>query len=385
MLINLNMPYSHFRENYQEKQPFVFKQAVKKNNVTWSDINEIINRCDASSNDFRVSFADGNVPKERYIQTYYNIGVLHKKIIKSKFYDFLKKGATIVANNIFDEPKFNDFAKEIAQYTGRQTITSAYIAFGNKDSYRAHWDSRDVFAVQLMGRKRWIIYKPSLELPLYMQQSKDFEQDYPCPEEIFMDVTLEEGDILYIPRGWWHNPSPLGEPTVHLAIGTFPAFAIDFVTWIFKNLPENYSARVALENYEFDKEELEKLSEHIRDSIINEEKYKQFMEEFFTNQRLESRLNIETLGNENTNWIPKNKLIRFNTFRVDFHDEYLITSDGKISFKNELLKLKDFIINHKILPIQKILDEFKLMDKSKIEETLYYLAQQNFIEIVDNK
>ncbi|MDC5255913.1 cupin domain-containing protein, partial [Acinetobacter baumannii] len=318
MLINLNMPYSHFKENYQEKKPFVFKKSIKHNNVSWNDINEIINRCDASSNDFRVSFADGNVPKEKYIQTYYNIGVLHKKIIKSKFYEFLKNGATVVANNIFDEPKFNDFAKEIAQYTGRQTITSAYIAFGNKDSYRAHWDSRDVFAVQLVGRKRWIIYKPSLELPLYMQQSKDFEADYPCPEEVFMDVILEEGDILYIPRGWWHNPSPLGEPTVHLAIGTFPAFAIDFMTWIFKKLPENYSARIALEDYHSDKEELKRLSEYIRDSIVNEEKYKQFMEDFFTNQRIESRLNIETLGNENINKIPRDKLIRFNTFRVDF-------------------------------------------------------------------
>ena len=74
--------------------------------------------------------------------------------------------------------------------------------------------------MQLLGRKRWILRKPNFEFPLYMQQTKNFP-DIKEPEEIYMDVILEAGDILYIPRGWWHDPLPLDEETFHLAVATF--------------------------------------------------------------------------------------------------------------------------------------------------------------------
>ncbi|MDC5255204.1 hypothetical protein OHW91_14415, partial [Acinetobacter baumannii] len=62
---------------------------------------------------------------------------------------------------------------------------------------------------------------------------------------------------------------------------------------------------------------------------------------------------------------------------------YIITSDGKINFKEELLALKDFIIRRKTIKIQSLINEFKEIDSEKLEEILYYLAMQNFIEVID--
>ncbi|WP_432653581.1 JmjC domain-containing protein [Pseudomonas aeruginosa] len=33
-------------------------------------------------------------------------------------------------------------------------VSSAYLAFGKKSSFRCHWDTRDVFAIQLIGGGR---------------------------------------------------------------------------------------------------------------------------------------------------------------------------------------------------------------------------------------
>jgi ribosomal protein L16 Arg81 hydroxylase len=48
-----------------------------------------------------------------------------------------------------------------------------------------------------------------------------------------MDVVLEKGDVLYIPRGWWHQTSTIeGHPTIHLAIGLHASTLSDYLTWL---------------------------------------------------------------------------------------------------------------------------------------------------------
>ena len=172
--------------------------STGSSNFSWQDANEIFERADVASNDFKLSF-DGIRPKHEYVESYLDIGTLRHRLIKPVVYDYLRKGATLIANKIANEPRVDALARQIAEFTGRQTVTSAYAAFGERDSFRAHWDTRDVFAIQLIGRKRWIVYEPSMELPLYMQQSKDFEQQHPCPEKPYMDFILEAGDIFYLP------------------------------------------------------------------------------------------------------------------------------------------------------------------------------------------
>ncbi len=382
MTINFKISADSFKKEYQERLPLVIKGAVDTSSVQWSDINDVIARCDPLHERFRLSFPDGNIAKEKYVHSYFHVGDVRNRLNKPALYDYLRKGGTLVANSIYDEPAFNDYAKDIAQFTGRQTVTSAYIAFGKTDSYRAHWDSRDVFAVQLKGRKRWVVYEPSFEAPLYMHQSKFLEKEYSCPEKPYLDFILEEGDVFYIPRGWWHNVSPLDEPTVHLAIGTFPAFAVDYVRWIFRQLPDSIHARAALENYEEDKNTIQALSEHISQLINDPDSYRAFMESHTGDQVLETRLNLEKLGDANVNALESGTRIRLNVLRTDLAEEYLVTNNGKFSFKDELGALKAFLMQHPLTTVAEVEESFPFALRAQLSELLYLLARQGVIEIL---
>ncbi|MBP0714308.1 cupin domain-containing protein [Burkholderia sola] len=382
MIINFKIGAEEFKRKYQERRPIIIKGAIDVSSVRWEDVNDIISRCNPHSENFRVSFPSGNVDKERYVHTYFHIGDVRRELNKPALYDFLRQGGTLVANHIYDEPKFNDYAKEIAQFTGRQTVTSAYVAFGKTDSYREHWDSRDVFAVQLKGRKRWVVYAPSFEAPLYMHQSKFLEDKFPCPEEPYLDFVLEEGDVFYIPRGWWHNVTPLGEPTVHLAIGTFPAFAVDYAKWVFRQLPECIYARMALENYAQDKGTIRSLSDVIFERLNDPACYQEFMEAHVADQVLETRLNLEKLGDASIGALARDARIRLNVLRSDLSKDYFVTSNGKIWFQSELQLLKDFLVENREVTISQIENEFPNHAGTELSEVLYSLATNGAIEII---
>ncbi|MFZ1180105.1 MAG: hypothetical protein WAN92_01060 [Herbaspirillum sp.] len=129
------------------------KGAVSTTDFSWRDANEIIERSDITSKDFKLSY-DGIRPNEEYAESYLDIGTLRHRLIKPVLYDYLRKGATLIANKISNEPRVHAFSKRIADYTGRRVVSSAYVAFGAKDLYRCHWDTRDIsehFRASLSG------------------------------------------------------------------------------------------------------------------------------------------------------------------------------------------------------------------------------------------
>jgi hypothetical protein len=82
-----------------------------------------------------------------------------------------------------------------------------------------HWDTHDVFAVQMQGRKAWQVFAPVVAQPL--GQHRSFYYDIPKTEPL-LSVVLEPGDVLYIPRGFVHQVrSPDDSDSLHLAIGVY--------------------------------------------------------------------------------------------------------------------------------------------------------------------
>ena len=46
-----------------------------------------------------------------------------------------------------------------------------------------------------------------------------------------LEDVLKPGDLLYIPRGWWHAAAPLNEPSLHLSISVENPTISEVLTW----------------------------------------------------------------------------------------------------------------------------------------------------------
>jgi len=115
---------------------------------------------------------------------------------------------------------------ELFFHQGVQANT--YLTPKNSQGFAAHYDTHDVFVLQIAGSKHWRIYRPPIELPL---SSQPFPPSECSPKKQFgepiYELDLEDGDCLYIPRGWVHEASAGGNVSAHVTIG------INAFTWAY--------------------------------------------------------------------------------------------------------------------------------------------------------
>ena len=93
--------------------------------------------------------------------------------------------------------------------------------------------------LQVAGRKRWQVYRPTRLNPL-----PDDEVAAPKPTvPPVWEGMLEDGDMLYIPRGWWHVAFPVGEPSLHLTLATEPPLGTHLLAWLVGKLQHHEVVR----------------------------------------------------------------------------------------------------------------------------------------------
>lgn len=82
-------------------------------------------------------------------------------------------------------------------------------------------DPQDTFIMQTHGSKQWLVYNKFFELPSDEQAVFDLTAaDVEGVGTPIANITLFEGDVLYIPRGVVHRVQSLaGNNSQHLTIG----------------------------------------------------------------------------------------------------------------------------------------------------------------------
>jgi hypothetical protein len=88
----------------------------------------------------------------------------------------------------------------------------------------AHYDSHDVFVMQVEGEKHWRLYRPVFELPLAGRPVDPALLGAPERE-----VVLRPGDLLYLPRGWIHEVFTSESVSLHVSIGIEPFRWVDLL------------------------------------------------------------------------------------------------------------------------------------------------------------
>ncbi|HZH91067.1 MAG TPA: cupin domain-containing protein [Pyrinomonadaceae bacterium] len=156
-----------------------------------------------------------------------------------KFTGHLRAGATLVLDAVHElhEP-LEDLAADLERLFRERIQINSYAGWHTSRGFDLHWDDHDVFILQVTGRKRWRIYGQTRPHPLAGDAGNPKPDGEPLWEE-----TLEDGDFLYIPRGWWHVAEPLDEPTLHLTVGIHKRTGIDLLAWLAGRLRESETFR----------------------------------------------------------------------------------------------------------------------------------------------
>jgi hypothetical protein len=117
-----------------------------------------------------------------------------------------------------------------------------YAGWRTQKGFNVHWDGHEVFVLQLSGRKRWQVFAPTRTDPL----SDDSETAQPPTAPPIWEGILNDGDFLYIPRGFWHVATPLDEPSLHVTWGAQPPTGVEFLVWWMRTLRSHPEARASL-------------------------------------------------------------------------------------------------------------------------------------------
>jgi hypothetical protein len=117
-----------------------------------------------------------------------------------------------------------------------------YAAFRTDNGLSLHWDDQDTLILQVIGRKRWVIFEPTRIHPLR-------EDRRPVPRPSAPPVwegILNQGGLLHIPRGWLHVAYPLDQPSLHLTFTVQCATGLDFLRWFVSSLCKHAELRANL-------------------------------------------------------------------------------------------------------------------------------------------
>ena len=157
----------------------------------------------------------------------------------------VREGATMIFEELDKyDSRVGLLTAELGAELGERAKVNMYFSQPGRPAFNRHYDVYDGYVVQLSGFKRWRVSYPTVKNPSQVQKH---HVTMISPDVApYLDCTLVPGDVLYVPRGHWHEATAQVEPSLHLTIVTYPRTGVDFLAWLADELREDARWRASL-------------------------------------------------------------------------------------------------------------------------------------------
>lgn len=246
------MSSQQFLESYWGKDYLRIEGETDKFSsiVTWEDLNNLLSYAPLRNPQIRLLKDGEEVRPDKYINfatTRFKTAPLKQSVVPQNIQTFLKDGATLVINGLHTMlPKVHDLAVQLERELGDTVRINGYLGWNGARGFSKHWDDHDVIVIQIFGEKQWYLYDMTRKHPLMLDSNPGA-----VPEETNWEGRITSGDMLYLPRGYWHAAESVDGPTFHLTIGISRKTGIDFLHWLVDQLVEQESVRKDLPRLEW--------------------------------------------------------------------------------------------------------------------------------------
>ncbi|MDZ7781878.1 MAG: cupin domain-containing protein [Halioglobus sp.] len=171
------------------------------------------------------------VPEGEYLLVDRQTDANLKVINLTATYNHWNAGGTIVLRGLHRKsPTLGRQIRHLQKDVPHPLQVNAYATPPHSQGFGAHYDTHDVFVLQIAGHKRWTIAEESVR-PQPLRHDRWFLRDPPPDTDMAQSsgIELTPGDFLYIPRGVMHKAASSDVTSLHLTIGIHNYRNIDFV------------------------------------------------------------------------------------------------------------------------------------------------------------
>jgi Cupin superfamily protein len=199
--------------------------------LSWPALNSILSTHQLGAPQLRL-FRDGTqVPVADY--TRQDATAERAVLVPDALYRELRAGASLVLDSIDQlHPPIAAAADDLMRLVRELVQVNLYLVWGGRQGFDTHWDDHDTVIVQLAGSKQWTVHGPGRPYPMKI----DADHAHRPPETVVWQGTLLPGDVIHVPRGWWHAVRPTGEMSMHLTFGFTRRTGIDWANWLVEQL-----------------------------------------------------------------------------------------------------------------------------------------------------
>lgn len=127
------------------------------------------------------------------------------------------EGATVIFRSLQNRHQpIQHLCNALSKQATIQTQANIYLTPPESQGFDIHWDTHDVFIIQIEGSKTWRMYDGGITLPI---KSQRYDSDQYSPGEIIDEFVLNAGEVLYIPRGVMHAAASTSDTSLHITLG----------------------------------------------------------------------------------------------------------------------------------------------------------------------
>lgn len=183
-------------------------------------------------------------------------------------------GASLVANKLDRVcAPVGAVARMLEGEFAARVAANAYCSFAGVQAFQTHYDLHDVFALQAEGEKVWRVYEARADTPVApLPPGEEAEKWLTATRgKLLFEAHMKPGDVLYLPRGQYHDALTADAASLHVTFGVSPPTGLA----LFKLLENAAAAESAFRAYLPDardenalRERLAALADRVRAMIV---------------------------------------------------------------------------------------------------------------------
>lgn len=150
----------------------------------------------------------------------------------------MRQGASLVLDRIESlMPGLSAAAETLECALEAKVQANLYCSWKGHQAFTSHFDAHEVFALNMEGNKLWQIYEGRMDDPV--EQFTTIRSLSPAFHErskgdIKMEVMMRPGDVIYLPRGLYHDALAETGGCIHVTFSAVTVTGVDYASEVFK-------------------------------------------------------------------------------------------------------------------------------------------------------